>query len=55
MSVDQLQCSDRVDDLPATCVAPSCWDDGRLVLLQGDAIATVLCETHRKAYLGVST
>ena len=55
MSAESLETSDRVDELPSTCVAPSCWRDGRLVLLQGDAVATVLCETHRKSYLGVST
>ena len=55
MSAESLETSDRVDELPSTCVAPSCWRDGRLVLLQGDANATVLCETHRRMYFGVSS
>jgi len=37
----------------ATCVAPSCWSEGDNVRV-GDREA-VLCETHRKAFLGVSS
>ncbi len=37
----------------ATCGAPSCWRDAATVSL-GDREA-VLCETHRKAFLGVSS
>jgi len=37
----------------ATCVAPSCWSDGRTVRV-GD-VEAVLCETHRRAFLGVSS
>ncbi|MFY4815926.1 hypothetical protein ACOJIV_25045 [Haloarcula sp. AONF1] len=39
-----------------TCVAPSCWRDGRPRRVDGEtAVETVLCETHAKAYLRVST
>jgi len=37
----------------ATCGAPSCWRDAASVSL-GDREAD-LCETHRKAFLGVSS
>jgi len=37
----------------ATCAAPSCWSDAGIVRV-GDAEA-VLCETHRRAFLGVSS
>ena len=37
----------------ATCGAPSCWRDAATVSL-GDREA-VLCDTHRKAFLGVSS
>ena len=36
-----------------TCSAPSCWRDAARVCL-GDREA-LLCETHRKAFLGVSS
>ena len=37
----------------ATCAAPSCWSDAEPVRV-GEREA-VLCETHRKALLGVSS
>lgn len=41
-------------DRGPTCAAPSCWEpvaiDGR-----GVSEEPVLCEFHRRAYLGVST
>ncbi len=37
----------------AVCAAPSCWSDAESVRV-GDREA-VLCETHRKAFLGVSS
>jgi len=39
------------------CAAPSCWEKGSHVEIDGDDTETapVLCETHRKCYLGVST
>ena len=37
----------------ATCAAPSCWSDADRVRV-GDRVA-VLCETHRKAFLEVSS
>jgi len=55
MSADaQLVASDR-DDEPDVerCRAPNCWRDGSTVRV-GDREA-VLCETHRKALLGVSS
>ena len=36
-----------------TCAAPSCWSDAETVRV-GDREA-VLCDTHRKALLGVSS
>ena len=39
-----------------TCAAPSCWREGRLVRVVGETVRqAVLCETHRKALLGVSS
>lgn len=39
-----------------TCVAPSCWRDGRPRRVDGETVVeAVLCETHAKAYLRVST
>jgi len=37
----------------AACAAPSCWSEAHNVRV-GDREA-VLCETHRKAFLGVSS
>ena len=37
----------------AVCGAPSCWSDAETVRV-GERVA-VLCETHRKAFLGVSS
>ncbi|OYR73193.1 hypothetical protein [Halorubrum ezzemoulense] len=37
----------------ATCVAPSCWDDARPRRVDGRE--AVLCDTHAKAFLGVSS
>ena len=48
---------DRAGDECQTCQAPSCWADGTVVEIAGRDVDTdpVLCEIHRKAYLGVST
>ena len=45
--------SESVARAGETCAAPSCWRDGSTVRV-GDREA-VLCETHRKALLGVSS
>jgi len=37
----------------ATCAAPSCWRDAANVSLGGRE--ALLCEIHRKAFLGVSS
>jgi len=39
-----------------TCAAPSCWEVGGPVEIDGEGVenAPVLCDTHRKSYLGVS-
>ena len=37
----------------ATCAAPACWSDA--VRVRVGERAAVLCETHRKAFLGVSS
>jgi len=41
----------------ATCSAPSCWEPAEPVEIVGDDVEDepVLCEFHRRAYLGVST
>jgi len=36
-----------------TCAAPSCWRDAEAVRVEEHE--AVLCETHRKAFLGVSS
>jgi hypothetical protein len=39
-----------------TCRAPNCWRDGRAVRVAGEtARVAVLCERHRRAFLGVSS
>ena len=45
--------SDSAPRGAATCAAPSCWSDGVRVRV-GEREA-VLCETHRRAFLGVSS
>jgi len=39
------------------CCAPSCWEPGSPITIVGDDVTDepVLCESHRRAYLGVST
>jgi len=46
--------ADRGDRI---CAAPSCWETGSRIEIADDDVETapVLCETHRQAYLGVST
>lgn len=51
---------DRLDDdrdRGLTCAAPSCWERGGPVEIDDRGVSEdpVLCETHRKAYLGVSS
>jgi len=57
MSADFARAGQQADQQARTdgapCVAPSCWADGRTVRV-GEREA-VLCETHRKAFLGVSS
>ena len=40
-----------------TCEAPSCWESASRVEIEGVDVdqQPVLCETHRKCYIGVST
>jgi len=40
-----------------TCAAPSCWESGERIDIVGCGVSEepVLCEFHRRAYLGVST
>ena len=40
-----------------TCQAPSCWADGTVVEIAGRDVDDdpVLCEIHRRAYLGLSS
>ena len=46
--------ADRDDRI---CCAPSCWEAGDRIEIDGDNVENppVLCETHRRAYLGVSS
>ena len=57
MSADYLTAGCESREQPqrdaATCAAPSCWSDAETVRV-GEREA-VLCETHRKALLGVSS
>ena len=44
-------------DRGATCAAPSCWEPAEPVEIADRDVSDepVLCETHRRAYLGVSS
>ena len=43
-------------DRQPVCSAPSCWDRGESIEIDGRGDdAPVLCEFHAKSYLGVST
>ena len=57
MSADYLTAGSQTDETArsesSTCAAPSCWSDAERVRV-GDREA-VLCETHRKALLEVSS
>jgi len=57
MSADYMRAAGESREQPqrdaATCAAPSCWSDAARVRI-GEREA-VLCETHRKALLGVSS
>lgn len=57
MSADFMRAGAQSDETPrsesSTCSAPSCWSDAERVRV-GEREA-VLCETHRKALLGVSS
>jgi len=57
MSADYLTAGAQNDETArsesSTCSAPSCWSDAARVRV-GERVA-VLCETHRKAFLGVSS
>jgi len=57
MSVQPTTARGSDADGELRCEAPSCWEDGSRIEIDGDDVenAPVLCETHRKAYLGVST
>ena len=53
----RLASTDDVRDRQPVCSAPSCWSTGSVVEIVDDDIDNppVLCETHAKCYLGVST
>lgn len=57
MSADFVRADAQTDETPrserSTCAAPSCWRDAETVRVDGRE--AVLCETHRKALLGVSS
>ena len=57
MSADSLrghaQSDEQAHSDGPTCSAPSCWCDGDRVRVGGRE--AVLCETHRKAFLGVGS
>jgi hypothetical protein len=51
--VDRVARETRVQTI---CAAPSCWEDGEGIEIEGDSSrAPILCELHRRYYLGVST
>ena len=52
----RLASSDAHRDRQPVCSAPSCWDRGEPIEIDGRGDdAPVLCEFHAKSYLGVST
>ena len=53
----RLAKADARRDRQHTCSAPSCWEDGDRIEIVDDDVENppVLCETHAKCYLGVST
>jgi len=57
MSVRPTTARGSADRDDRICCAPSCWDEGSRVEIDGDDVENppVLCETHRQAYLGVSS
>jgi hypothetical protein len=57
MSVRPTTARGSADRDDRICAAPSCWDKGSRVEIDGDDVETapVLCEVHRKCYLGVSS
>jgi len=56
MSARTASATADLDDSERVCCAPSCWEPGQSVEIAGDSSAPpVLCEFHRRAYLGVST
>jgi len=47
---------DLPDDHGRICTAPSCWENGEPIEIDGRGDdAPILCEFHAKSYLGVST
>lgn len=48
---------EAVDRCSQICDAPSCWESGSRIEIEGVDVnqQPVLCEVHRRAYLGVST
>jgi len=43
-------------DDAGTCRAPNCWRDGHVVRVAGQTVReTVLCDRHRRTFLGVSS
>lgn len=57
MSVKPTTTRGPAADGELRCEAPSCWEGGTRIEIDGDDVANppVLCDTHRRAYLGVST
>lgn len=57
MSVQPASARGSDADGELRCEAPSCWSDGQRIEIDGDDVANapVLCSTHAKCYLGVST
>ena len=57
MSVQPTTARGSAADGELRCEAPSCWEDGQHIEIDGDNVnqQPVLCSTHAKCYLGVST
>jgi len=52
----RLASSDTRRDRQPVCSAPSCWEGGEPIEIDGRGDdAPVLCEFHAKSYLGVSS
>lgn len=56
MSADLELRADAQDEHTQSTSCAICWREGKPVRIAGETeVDAILCETHRKAYLGVSS